>query len=119
MLFGTGTVSRGLAERLGVPLLDRKLRDGAARRSRLPKDAIDDIDEEPQTRLERLFSNLGRASTPTTSPVSSRPIVLRTGLRAPPQPTTYRARMLPASPSVTATGWSGTSSTTTPVTWSP
>jgi hypothetical protein len=68
-LYGTGVSVIGprLAERLDVPFLDRAVRDDVARRTGLPQDAIADIDDEPHSRMERIFSSLGRSSTPTSA----------------------------------------------------
>jgi hypothetical protein len=68
-LYGTGVSVIGprVAERLGVPYLDREVRGAIGRESRLSEDVIADIDDEPHTRLARLFTSLGRASTPATA----------------------------------------------------
>jgi cytidylate kinase len=63
-LYGAGVsvVGPGVAERLGVRLLDREVPDDVARRAGVSKDAVADVDDEPRSRMERLFSNVGRAA---------------------------------------------------------
>jgi hypothetical protein len=64
-LYGAGGSEIGprVAERLGVPFLDREIPEAVAQRTGLSADAIAVIDEAPRTRSERLISRLGRAST--------------------------------------------------------
>jgi hypothetical protein len=54
-----------VAERLGVPYLDRAVPEGVARQSGLSQEAIADVDEETRSAVERLVSSLGRAATIT------------------------------------------------------
>src|SRR5689334_21240108 len=54
-----------IAERLGVPVLDREIPAGAARRRHLSDRSVRDIDERPLRGAERLISSLGRATTVT------------------------------------------------------
>lgn len=73
-LYGAGAsvIGRRVAERLGVPLLDRALLKDAARRSGVSEGTIAEVDEEPHSRKERLFFNLARATT-VSSPQASTP----------------------------------------------
>jgi hypothetical protein len=48
---------------LGVRFLDRAIADEVVRRTALPKDTVDDVDDEIRTRIERLTSWLARTST--------------------------------------------------------
>ena len=66
-LYGAGgsIVGPRVAERLGVPLLDREIPGDVARRTGLPEEAISEIDEKPRSGMERLLRTLGRASTIT------------------------------------------------------
>jgi Cytidylate kinase-like family len=52
-----------VAERLGVPFLDREIPEAVAARSGLSTDAVAVVDEAPRSGRERLISRLGRAST--------------------------------------------------------
>lgn len=52
-----------VAERLGVPYLDREIPAGVAREMGLSEDAVADVDEQERTGVERLVSRLGRAAT--------------------------------------------------------
>ncbi len=52
-----------VAERLGVPYLDRAIPDAVAKRTGLSPDAVADVDEQPRSGAERLVAILGRAST--------------------------------------------------------
>jgi hypothetical protein len=54
-----------VAERLGVPYLDRAVPEGVARQSGLSQEAIADVDEETRSAVERLVSSLGHAATIT------------------------------------------------------
>jgi cytidylate kinase len=54
-----------VAERLGVPFLDRAIPEGAARRTGGSDAAVVDVDEQPRTGLQRLTAGLGRLSTIT------------------------------------------------------
>jgi cytidylate kinase len=66
-LYGAGgsTVGPRVAERLGVPLLDREIPEDVARRTGLSEDAVAEVDEKPRSRMERLAETLGRASNIT------------------------------------------------------
>lgn len=52
-----------VAQRLGVPLLDREIPDFAAKRAGLSPKAVASVDEEPRGGIDRLVSALGRAAT--------------------------------------------------------
>lgn len=64
-LYGAGgsIVGPRVAERLGVPFLDRAIPDAVAKQAGIPEDAVADVDEQPRTAMERLVARLGRAST--------------------------------------------------------
>jgi Cytidylate kinase-like family len=64
-LYGAGgsVVGPLVAERLGVPFLDREIPEAVAARAGLSTDAVAGVDEGPRGRSERLMSRLGRAST--------------------------------------------------------
>lgn len=64
-LYGTGgsVIGPRVAERLGVPFLDRAIPEAVARQAGLPEDAVADVDEQPRTAMERLVAALGRTST--------------------------------------------------------
>jgi cytidylate kinase len=64
-LYGAGgsVVAPRVAERLGVPLLDREIPDAAARHAGVSEAAVADIDEEPRGLMERVAASLGRTST--------------------------------------------------------
>jgi Cytidylate kinase-like family len=66
-LYGAGgtVVGPRVAERLGVPLLDREIPEAVARQSGLSDDAVAGVDEEPRGAMARLASTLGRAGTIT------------------------------------------------------
>jgi shikimate kinase len=66
-LFGAGgsVVGPRVAERLGVPFLDRAIPEAVAKQAGLPQDAVEDVDEQPRTAMERLIAALGRTSTVT------------------------------------------------------
>ena len=66
-LFGAGgsVVGPRVAERLGVPFLDRAIPEAVAKQAGLPEDAVEDVDEQPRTAMERLVAALGRTSTVT------------------------------------------------------
>jgi hypothetical protein len=65
-LYGAGgsVVGPRVAERLGVPLLDRAIPETVAAQTGLSEEAVADVDEEPRGRLARVFDQLGRASGP-------------------------------------------------------
>jgi cytidylate kinase-like protein len=64
-LYGAGgsVVGPRVAERLGVPLLDRIVPEAVAREAGLPEEAIAHVDQQPRSAMERLIARLGRAST--------------------------------------------------------
>ena len=64
-LYGAGgsVVGPRVAERLGVPFLDRAIPETVAKQTGLPEHAIADVDEQPRTAMERLVASLGRSST--------------------------------------------------------
>jgi hypothetical protein len=64
-LYGAGgsVVGPRVAERLGVPFLDREIPEAVAAQTGLSTDAVGGVDEAPRGRSERLISRLGRAST--------------------------------------------------------
>jgi cytidylate kinase len=66
-LYGAGgsVVGPRVAERLGVPFLDRAIPSSVAKRAGLPEAAVAEADEEPRTRRERVLAALARASPPT------------------------------------------------------
>ena len=57
------TIGPRVAQRLGVPLLDREVPGAVAKRTGLSEAAVADVDEEPRSRVDRLVASLGRAST--------------------------------------------------------
>ena len=64
-LYGAGGTVIGprVAERLGVPYLDREIPEAVAKRMGLSQDAVADVDEEERSGVQRLVSSLGRAAT--------------------------------------------------------
>jgi hypothetical protein len=64
-LYGAGgsVIGPRVAERLGVPFLDREIPEAVTERTGLSRDAVSVVDEAPRNRSERLISTLGRAST--------------------------------------------------------
>jgi cytidylate kinase len=64
-LYGAGgsLVGPRVAQRLGVPFLDREIPDAVAARTGLPEDAIANVDDEPRSGIERLTDSLSRLST--------------------------------------------------------
>jgi cytidylate kinase len=64
-LYGAGGTVIGprVAQRLGVPYLDREVPQAVARKTGLSEAAVADVDEEPRSGVERLVANLGRAGT--------------------------------------------------------
>ncbi|GIF00906.1 AAA family ATPase [Paractinoplanes rishiriensis] len=72
-LYGAGgsVVGPRVAERLGVPLLDRAIPDAVAQQTGLPPDAVADVDDQPRSVMERLVSSLGRGTTVNDSTASS------------------------------------------------
>jgi cytidylate kinase len=66
-LYGAGgsVIGRRVADRLGVPLLDRRVPEDVAKRAGVSEEAVADVDDKPRTRIERLVRGLGRVSTVT------------------------------------------------------
>jgi cytidylate kinase len=66
-LYGAGgdVVGPRVAERLGVPFLDRAIPRSVAQRAGLSEAAVADVDEEPRSRWNQVLRALGRASPPT------------------------------------------------------
>jgi hypothetical protein len=64
-LYGAGgsVIGPRVAERLGVPFLDREIPEAVAARTGLSPDAVAVADEGPRSGTERLISRLARAST--------------------------------------------------------
>jgi cytidylate kinase len=66
-LYGAGgsVVGPRVAERLGVPFLDRAIPSSVAKRAGISEAAAADADEEPRSRWNEVLDALGRASPPT------------------------------------------------------
>ncbi|MDQ3849572.1 MAG: cytidylate kinase-like family protein [Actinomycetota bacterium] len=64
-LYGAGgsVVGPRVAERLGVPFLDRAIPEAVTRETGLPERAVEDVDERPQGVTTRVMATLGRAAT--------------------------------------------------------
>jgi len=60
---GGSVVGPRVAQRLGVPFLDRAIPDAVAARTGLPEEAIAHVDDEPSSGLHRLTASLSRLST--------------------------------------------------------
>ena len=60
-LYGAGgsVVGPRVAERLGVPLLDREIPEDVARRTGLSEEAVGEVDEKPRSGIARLAETLG------------------------------------------------------------
>ena len=75
-LFGAGghVVGPRVADRLGVPFLDRGILVGVAEQMKLPEQAVAEYDSEspkqPRSGLRRYFDSLARVTTADGSPVS-------------------------------------------------
>lgn len=52
-----------VAEKLGVPFLDRQIPEEVAKQSGLSEPTVADVDDTPRSMLDRLAASLGRAST--------------------------------------------------------
>lgn len=52
-----------VAERLGVPFLDRAIPQAVAKRTGLPESVVEDVEEAPRSGIQRFAASLGRAST--------------------------------------------------------
>jgi cytidylate kinase len=63
-LYGAGgsVVGPRVAERLGVPLLDRGIPDAVAQQAGLPPEAVAGVDDEPRSAMDRLMASLGRSA---------------------------------------------------------
>jgi cytidylate kinase len=79
-LYGTGISRIGpqVAERLGVPFLDRRVLTGVAERLRVPEASIEtydpDSEKAPRGRLRRFLDNLEQPATADTSPGSDQEV---------------------------------------------
>ena len=64
-LYGAGgsVVGPRVADRLGVPFLDRGIPEAVAKEAGLSDQAVDEIDEKPRSTTTRLVATLGRAAT--------------------------------------------------------
>jgi hypothetical protein len=64
-LYGAGgsVIGPRVADRLGVPLLDRQIPEAVAKRTGVSAAAVADVDQEPRSRLEKVTATLGRTST--------------------------------------------------------
>jgi cytidylate kinase len=64
-LYGAGgsVVGRRVAERLGVPFLDRQIPEAVAKEAGLSDQAVQDVDETPRDTTARLMATLGRVAT--------------------------------------------------------
>jgi cytidylate kinase len=51
-----------VAERLGVPYLDRAIPEAVAKRTGLSEEAVEEVDQQPRSRMQRLVESAGRAS---------------------------------------------------------
>ncbi|WP_205862841.1 AAA family ATPase [Planosporangium thailandense] len=72
--YGSGgtTIAPRVADRLGVPYLDRAIPAAVAERMGVPAEAIGAVDEQPHSRADRLFAWLARVPVVTYGPGSSR-----------------------------------------------
>jgi len=66
-LYGAGgsIVGPRVAERLGVPFLDREIPQAVALETGLPEKAVAEVDDEPRLSTDRLAARFGRLSTMT------------------------------------------------------
>jgi cytidylate kinase len=66
-LYGAGgrVVGPKVAKRLGVEFLDRGISRAVAAETGLPEKAVDEVEQEPRSRLGRFASSMGRLSTVT------------------------------------------------------
>ena len=64
-LYGAGgsVVGPRVADRLGVPFLDRGIPEAVAKEAGLSDQAVDEIDEKPRSTTTRLVATLGRTAT--------------------------------------------------------
>lgn len=68
-LYGAGgsVIGPRVAERLGVPFLDRAIPSPVARRAGVPEVAVAQADDEPRARWNQVLDALGKASPPTAA----------------------------------------------------
>jgi cytidylate kinase len=66
-LYGAGgsLVGPRVAERLGVPFLDRAISTSVAKRAGIPETAVEEAAEAPRSRWDRVADALGRAAPPS------------------------------------------------------
>lgn len=66
-LYGAGgsVIGPRVADRLGVPFLDRAISSSVAARAGIPETALAEAEEEPRSRWDRVADALGRASPPS------------------------------------------------------
>lgn len=66
-LYGAGgsRIAARVAERLAVHFLDRAIPATVARRAGLQEHAVDEVDERPRSRSQRLLATVGRSAPPT------------------------------------------------------
>jgi cytidylate kinase len=66
-LYGAGgrTIGPRVADRLGVPFLDRAIPRSVAKRAGVPEEAVAEVDDEPRSRWSEVLDALGRAAPPT------------------------------------------------------
>lgn len=65
-LYGAGgsVIGPGVAERLGVPFLDRAIPAAVAERAGVREDSVSEVDDDPQSLNDRLAGIIGRAAPP-------------------------------------------------------
>ena len=78
-LYGAGgsVIGRRVAERLGVPLLDREIPAAVAERTGVPEDAVEEADEAPRSLSDRLIGRLAHAGTVSGGEGSARDVGLQ------------------------------------------
>lgn len=66
-LYGAGgsVIGPRVADRLGVPFIDRAIPQSVAERAGVPETAVADADEQPRSRWDEVLDALARASPPT------------------------------------------------------
>lgn len=62
---GGSAIGPRVAERLGVPFLDRAIPRSVAKRAGIPETTVAEADDEPRNRWDRVADALGRASPPS------------------------------------------------------
>jgi cytidylate kinase len=62
---GGSVIGPRVAERLGVPFLDRAIPRSVAERAGIPETVVAEADEEPRSRWDRVVDALGRSSPPS------------------------------------------------------